>query len=222
MLDTATLGGPAPIENSPMSWDATWTLLMNAELRFSSAQWTVDRCIVVFRRSRSNVRLFALTEGERFVFEKILGGLQLKDIALEKDLASSRVAACLKSAMLKLGFRTRLDAAPIAALLMSHRALTEATGEGADRPKRDPSRRVFSVSQGEFVVASSPGPNWKRFPETTKSEREIAIAILAGKTNAEVAAARGTSAHTVESQVANLFRKMHASGRFDLLKILYA
>ncbi len=70
-------------------------------------------------------------------------------------------------------------------------------------------------------MASSPRPDWSGFPDVTKSERSIALAIIEGQSNTEIARTRDTSVHTVENQVASLFRKVEASGRFDLIRVLY-
>lgn len=204
--------GPWPLQHAPMSWQEVWSQVMTAQIRFRSAFWSEDKCIVVFRRSKSNVRHFSLTERERTVFLRILQGERQKVIASDVDVAHSTVANCLKSAMLKLGFRSRLDAAPLAALVLTHHATRSVT---------DTQRRLFSVADEEFVVASAPSPSWERFPKATDSEREIAMLIVQGKSNCEIALVRNTSPHTVENQVASLFRKLKASGRFDLLKVLY-
>ena len=48
-------------------------------------------------------------------------------------------------------------------------------------------------------------------------EREVLRLVLEGRSNAEIAAARGTSARTVANQVASLLRKLGARSRFDLI-----
>ncbi len=201
-----------PLEHTPLTWGEVWSGLMGAQIRFRSALWADHKCIVTFRRSRANVRQFALTEREQMVFLRTLLGDRQKEIAVRAEIANSTVANCLKSAMLKLGFSSRLDAAPIATLVLSHHERGESISA---------SRRIFSVGQGEFVVATAPSPDWARFPKVTQSEREIAMLIVQGKANSEIAAERHTSPHTVENQVASLFKKLRASGRFDLLKVLY-
>jgi len=52
------------------------------------------------------------------------------------------------------------------------------------------------------------------------AEREIAIAVLEGLSNAEIAAARGTSARTVANQVASLLRKLGARSRSEAVTAL--
>ncbi len=59
------------------------------------------------------------------------------------------------------------------------------------------------------------------FPSSfSVAEREIAAAILAGLSNTEIAAARGTSLRTIANQVATMFRKTGARSRSQLVAIL--
>lgn len=56
-----------------------------------------------------------------------------------------------------------------------------------------------------------------RWPEClTQAERAVAELVLDGASNAEIAAARGTSRRTVANQIATIFRKLDASSRVDL------
>jgi DNA-binding NarL/FixJ family response regulator len=54
----------------------------------------------------------------------------------------------------------------------------------------------------------------------TDAEREIVAAIARGWSNAEIAAARGTSVRTVANQIATLLRKHGAASRYDLVRVL--
>lgn len=201
------------LEYTPASWYEIWNRLLAAELRFRNAVWNDGRCIVVFRRNVAPSRQFALTNRERTVLVRTLQGERQKLIAAETKIAASTVANSLKSARMKLGFEDRLDAAPLATLIVAN---------GTDDASVYPQRNIFSVNRGEWYVASSPRPDWSGFPEITRSERLIAHAIIEGRTNTEIAIQRQTSVHTVENQVASLFRKVNASGRFDLIRVLYA
>jgi DNA-binding CsgD family transcriptional regulator len=137
---------------------------------------------------------------------RTLQGERQKLIAAEAKIAASTVANSLKSARVKLGFEDRLDAAPLATLLVAN---------GGDSASPYPQPNIYSVGGGELYMASSPRP------DLTKSERAIALAIIEGQSNTEIARSRDTSVHTVENQVASLFRKVNASGRFDLIRVLY-
>lgn len=196
----------------PASWLEIWTKLTAAELRFKKAVWNDGRCIAVFRRNPPTSRQYGLTPRERTVLVRTLQGERQKLIAVETKIAASTVANSLKSARVKLGFEDRLDAAPLATLIVAH---------GTENASPYPHRSIFSINGGEWFLASSPRPDWSGFSEVTKSERSIALAIIEGQSNTEIARTRDTSVHTVENQVASLFRKINASGRFDLIRVLY-
>jgi DNA-binding CsgD family transcriptional regulator len=58
--------------------------------------------------------------------------------------------------------------------------------------------------------------NGRLYP-LTPAESEVIVHVLAGRTNAEIAAARGTSTRTVANQVASLFRKLGVASRLELV-----
>jgi DNA-binding CsgD family transcriptional regulator len=50
----------------------------------------------------------------------------------------------------------------------------------------------------------------------TAAERDVALGMLRGESNAEIASRRGCSARTVANQAASLFRKLGVSSRGEL------
>ena len=50
----------------------------------------------------------------------------------------------------------------------------------------------------------------------TPAEREIALSVLSGLSNADIAARRGTSVRTVANQLAQLYRKLRVCSRLEL------
>jgi len=50
----------------------------------------------------------------------------------------------------------------------------------------------------------------------TRAERRVAVAILSGRTNAEIGRARGTSSRTIANQVASILRKLGVGSRYQL------
>ena len=48
------------------------------------------------------------------------------------------------------------------------------------------------------------------------AERDVALGVIAGKSNAEIAAGRGTSARTVANQMASLFKKLRVGSRREI------
>jgi DNA-binding NarL/FixJ family response regulator len=72
-----------------------------------------------------------------------------------------------------------------------------------------------SVGAEKLVVFSLPlGP--PALPETlSPAERAIALALLDGRSNSEIAKARRTSVRTVANQLASLFRKLGVGSRAE-------
>ncbi len=67
----------------------------------------------------------------------------------------------------------------------------------------------------KLVLLSFPhGPH--ALAELTASERQVALAILAGHSNAEIARMRGSAPRTVANQIAAMFKKLGVRSRSEL------
>lgn len=75
----------------------------------------------------------------------------------------------------------------------------------------------FRVQGEEYLsLAISTGRYPPPLDACTRSEAEIALWILAGKSNAEIAQLRGRSARTIANQVASLLAKLGVGSRREL------
>jgi DNA-binding NarL/FixJ family response regulator len=75
---------------------------------------------------------------------------------------------------------------------------------------------IVRVGSDELAILSFPIDRMA-VPETvTESERAVGIALAQGLSNAEIAAARGTSVRTIANQVASLLRKLGARSRVEV------
>lgn len=54
------------------------------------------------------------------------------------------------------------------------------------------------------------------FPGLTPAEQEIAAGVVAGRSNAEIAAQRGTSPRTVAKQLERIYERLGVSSRAEL------
>ena len=74
----------------------------------------------------------------------------------------------------------------------------------------------LTVGEEELVVFV-----WEPTPSgqiaLSEAERVVLALVVAGKSNAAIAQARGTSVRTVANQVASLLRKLGARSRYDLI-----
>jgi DNA-binding NarL/FixJ family response regulator len=90
------------------------------------------------------------------------------------------------------------------------------------RPRRPTRLRAsrFAVRGEDFIVLSFPQPATALPTSLSPAEREVACALLRGRTNAEIAAERGTSLRTVANQVASILLKAGVRSRSELLAIV--
>lgn len=78
---------------------------------------------------------------------------------------------------------------------------------------------VLSGAMGDVVVLSYPAAAVLLPPGLTDAEREVVAAILDGKSNAAIAAARGRSPRTVANQINSVFRKLGVGSRAELVAL---
>lgn len=67
-----------------------------------------------------------------------------------------------------------------------------------------------------LLVLSYPVPSPRLPHSLTSAEREVALALLAGRSNRAIAQARGTAERTVANQVAAIYRKLGVRSRTEL------
>jgi DNA-binding NarL/FixJ family response regulator len=71
-----------------------------------------------------------------------------------------------------------------------------------------------------FELPSDPGTNAAIEACLTVAEAEVARSMVAGLSNAEIAAWRNTSSRTVANQAASIFRKLHIGSRRELAAVV--
>jgi DNA-binding CsgD family transcriptional regulator len=77
---------------------------------------------------------------------------------------------------------------------------------------------TFSVGDDEYVVFSFPLQPFSIPPGLTPAEIAVVEAVLEGRSNAEIARARGTSTNTVANQLRSIYAKLGVDGRLSLVK----
>lgn len=71
-----------------------------------------------------------------------------------------------------------------------------------------------------LVVVQLPSRAERRIAALRPSEQEVARGLIDGKSNAEIAALRGTSERTIANQVAAIFRAYGVRSRAELARCL--
>jgi DNA-binding NarL/FixJ family response regulator len=77
-----------------------------------------------------------------------------------------------------------------------------------------------TIDGEELAVFSFPLPPPTLPGSLSAAERDVAIALLEGLSNAEIAATRGTAARTVANQVAAVLRKLGVRSRTEAVAAL--
>ena len=157
------------------------------------------RFVVAHRNEPGNTDPRGLTRRERQAAEQLGRGNSPKEIAYALGLAASTVANALSRARRKLGLRSLAELAG----LFAPAGLCVRFAE-------------FEIGGETLAVASAALLDERQLERTSEAEREVALLLVRGATNAEVAAARGTSERTVANQVQSLFRKLGVASRAEL------
>jgi DNA-binding NarL/FixJ family response regulator len=80
-------------------------------------------------------------------------------------------------------------------------------------PPRDLSCRILRSGDAEIALLSfTPEPR----SQLTEAERDVALAVARGLSNAQIASARSASPRTIANQVATIMRKVGVSSRVEL------
>jgi DNA-binding CsgD family transcriptional regulator len=85
--------------------------------------------------------------------------------------------------------------------------------------RAQPDSRVteFEFGAERMAVLSFPLNDLVLPASLTGAEREVARALIEGRSNAEIAKARRTSPHTVANQISALFHKLNVGSRSEFL-----
>ncbi len=84
------------------------------------------------------------------------------------------------------------------------------------RPASPRSSARFSFAGRDFLVVGLTDQP-ALLDEFPPAERDVALRVLRGESNAEIARARGTSPRTVAKQLAALFRRLRVGSRAELV-----
>jgi len=83
-----------------------------------------------------------------------------------------------------------------------------------DRP--DPLRLVRFEAGGQRFAALVVDMQEELPTPLTRAEREVALLVREGLSNAQIASARGTSVHTVANQISAIMRKLGVGSRVEI------
>jgi DNA-binding CsgD family transcriptional regulator len=144
-----------------------------------------------------------LAARERDCAELLGRGFSPKEIAYGLGLSSTTVNHTLARARAKLSLQSQAE---LAAFFAPH-GLRARFAE-------------FELAGTPLAVASLELLDEKGLESLTAAEREVALALVRGATNAAIAAERGTALQTVANQIAALYAKLGVHSRAELASAL--
>ena len=151
-----------------------------------------------------------LNRRETAVLARVLCGHQQKAVAADLGIACSTASKWFTQAVEKL----HLDKAPLPLPLIVA-AQCWASGETYDLGART---ATLFHEESQFVVFSVSTPNLDGAALLTRAEREVAVALIEGRSRDAIARRRSTSSQTVACQLRGIFAKLDVKGRCDLIK----
>jgi DNA-binding NarL/FixJ family response regulator len=165
------------------------------------------RCLVARRRRLSEPPPALLSEREHRIASFACRGKSNKLIASELGLCSSTVATQLTSATRKLGLASRESLLHAFAVL----------GPRADAAPAERAAWVTALAyDGDDYAVIWLAMTPRLPPSLTSAEREVATLVVAGLSNAAIAARRCTSVRTVANQLRAIFTKLAIGSRRQL------
>jgi DNA-binding NarL/FixJ family response regulator len=154
------------------------------------------RYVVAYRNPPGVLDPRRLTPREEGVTALAAIGQSNKEIAAQLGVTQSTVATLLAAALAKLGLSSRT----MLPLFW-----------------RDLHGRAWAVSNAEApLIALSHSDDPKGFSTLTPAERAVALALLRGLSDRNIAQARNSSRHTVSKHVTAIYRKLGVSSRVEL------
>ncbi|HZO17327.1 MAG TPA: LuxR C-terminal-related transcriptional regulator [Polyangiaceae bacterium] len=158
-----------------------------------------NRTLVACRNEPHNPDPRRLSSREHAIVELAVTGAPNKQIAYALGLAPTTIATHLQRALRKLGVANRVELVRLGVLAQGR-------------------AEHVSVDGQEFVIAA--GEREAPMLPLSRAEREVALLIAEGLTNAEIAQRRRRSERTVANQIARIFEKLGIGSRSELVCVM--
>ncbi len=212
------IGAQALRRQSPERAARLWVGLLEGHWSVFERVDADGRRFIVARENPANTPdPRALSFDERRVAWLASRGNAVKAIAYELKLSPSMVSYCIQRALRKLGLRHKAELV----------GLFEASSSMPARVPRSQAlvphalrAYVSAASTDRFVVSSFDVVRRGLAPQLNRSESEVARMVSLGRSNSEIARARGVSVCTVANQLRSAFQKLGVHSRAELLLAL--
>ena len=162
-----------------------------------------EASFIVTLAARPACAPIALCLREQRIIESLLSGWSQKQIGYEFDLSPGTVSSAIRQILHKLG-----------AACWEHLVAVACALGGAERSELDETC-VESTEDASLEISATVRPGV--LSKLTPAERDIALYVVGGCSNAQIARLRHTSVRTIANQISSLFRKLDVRGRLELI-----
>ena len=143
------------------------------------------------------------------ILERMLMGESQKAIAIDLGVGDSCIATMLSDCRRRLGVDGRSSSFPLILVLLAQ------SGSSSPGPLW-----LSSAHDPTEILVSMPRPSTAPLSVLTRAEREVLSCLIEGRTQQEIARERKACSRTVANQLAAARKKLHVTGRFDLVRLL--
>jgi DNA-binding NarL/FixJ family response regulator len=172
-----------------------------------------ERCYLVVAPQAQGT-LQPLTGRRLEILETVLSGLPQKNVASDLDLAPSTIALNARLALESRGMRCKPSRAhPL--LMLAARVSLES------RPWFVRCSSLASREGKELRVLSVARPDRSLEKHLPHAELAVIRRLIEGLSYIQIAVERGTSTRTIANQITAVFRRLHVSGRNELVQRLF-
>lgn len=184
--------------SDPESALELWRALVAGEWSLVE-KWESDgrRYLAAYRNAPDVRDPRALTKHESAVLRYVALGASNKEIAFTLGLPVGSIGTAVSQLLRKLGCHRRTELVALA--------------------KIDDAKRL---GDDDLAILSIPARNGAKLNALSPAEREVAEQLVRGASNADIALARQTSAHTIANQIRRIFKKLGVQSRADLVHAL--
>lgn len=193
---------------------ALWTELVRGLCKVEEATFNEHSCALVVSRGQPSAgRDGGLSKRHAVVLERSLLEGARKSLAIDFGVSPSSVAEVLKHGLRFMGLSCWPSRMPLVLVLAAH----------AQRARELDHAVVARVAESQHFSRQSISvarPDNELGDRLTAAEFAVTRLLVEGKSYAEMARLRQTSARTVANQLASAFRRLGVSGRAELLCLL--
>ncbi len=208
-MSSNILGNTAP------ALESVWPELISGRARIVSSGATQAHHYFQLAVSNPQPGVRRPTANRLRIFERVLLGEAQKVVAMELGCATSTVATAVGACLRAMGVKGGSSRVPPLLVLVLHALRGRVDGVEV-RIERSLGAR------GELQVVSSARLDLHLADKLTSSELAVIGPLIEGHSHAEIARQRRTSVRTVANQIASAYKKLHVSGRMELLCYLVA